>query len=200
MRDKMTAPEMQHLTADELDALLEGEGSHRVTSHLATCSSCLAMFELDRQLVGMLSALPAFNPSVDFEARIMAQVKVGPAITIVPTLAPSPREVAARRRVLIGSLAVGGSVIAGFAWAMANPAAALGAVAPALRQTGEALWVSLQTVASNATEQPWFNSLADTLASPGKALLALVAVGGLYALALTGFRRLLTEPAADARW
>jgi hypothetical protein len=157
------------------------------------------MFELDRRLVGMLSALPTLSPSMEFEARVMAQVNVGPAISLVPA-APSPRELAARRRVLAGALVTGGALAAGFAWAAANPTAALGAVAPTLRQAGETLWSSLQTVAANATEQPWFGSLTDTLASPGKALLVLVAVGGVYALALTGFRRLLTDPAADARW
>lgn len=196
----MTAPDLLHLTADELDAILEGNGSSRSTSHLATCSSCLAMVELDRRLVGALSSLPSLAPSADFEQRVMARVTIGVAPAQAPMVAPSPRALAARRRVLAGSLVTAASVAAGFVWAAANPTAALGAVGPALQRTGETLWGSLQAVASNATEQPWFAAVADSLASPGKLLLAVVAVGGLYALALTGFRRLLTEPAADARW
>ncbi len=196
----MTAPDLLHLTADELDALLDGTAAERATSHLATCSSCLAMFELDRRLVTSLAALPSLSPSADFEQLVMSRVTVAPALVPAPAAAPSPREMAARRRVAIGALLTGGSLVAGFAWAFANPAAALGAVVPALRQTGEALWVSMQTVASNATEQPWFGNVTDALGSPGKVLLAMAAVGALYVVVLTGFRRLLTDPAADARW
>lgn len=196
----MTAPDSLHLSADELDALHVGAASSRVTSHLATCPSCTEMVALDRRLVAMLAALPSLAPREGFEERVMAQVTIAAVPLLVIAPAPSPRELAARRRVVVGSLLTVGGVLGGFAWAAANPTAALGAVAPALRQAGESLWLSLQTVASNATEQPWFGSLAGTLASPGRALLLFVAVGGLYALALTGFRRLLTDPAADARW
>ena len=70
----MTAPELLHLTADELDALLDGAGSARVTSHLETCASCLAMVELDRRLVGALSALPALDPRPGFADRVKNQL------------------------------------------------------------------------------------------------------------------------------
>lgn len=156
------------------------------------------MVDLDHRLVHLLSTLPAFDPGVTFEARVMAGVQLGTAPTSSAVSAPSPRSLAARRRVVIGSVITAGSVVGGFAWASAHPVTALGAVTPALRQAGEALWLTVQTVATNAAEQPWFGSARDLLASPGRALLAMVALGGLYALALTGFRRLLTEPAAHA--
>lgn len=200
MRDQMTSPDLQHLTADELDALLDANASERATSHLATCRSCLAMFELDRRLVTSLAALPSLSPSADFEQLVMSRVTVAPTLVPTPATSPSPREIAARRRVVVGALLTGGSLVAGFAWAFANPAAALGAVAPVLRETGDALWVSMQTIASNATEQPWFGTFTDALGSPAKVLLAMAAVGALYVVALTGFRRLLTDSAADARW
>ena len=192
----MNAPDLLHLTADELDALLEGAGSARVTSHLETCATCLAMVELDRRLVGALSALPALDPRPGFADRVMAKVTVAPALSPAPLVAPTPRSIAARRRALGGSLLAGGSLVAAFAWAIANPAAALDTVAPAF----QGLWVSLQNLVSSGSAQSWSAQLVGAFGSPGKMLLALVAISGVYVVALTGFRRLLTDPVTDARW
>jgi hypothetical protein len=191
MRQKMSATALQHLTTDELDALLDGAGSTRVTSHLETCVNCLATVELDRRLVGALSALPALDPAPDFEERVMARVIIRPAQSPIAVAAPSPRSIAARRRALVGSVLAGCSLVAGFAWAVTHPAAAaLGGFAPVINRNGEALLASLQSMATTAS----------SLASPGRMLLALVAISLVYVIALTGFQRLLTEPATDARW
>ena len=177
-----------HLTAEELDALHDGAGSARVTSHLETCTDCQALVELDRRLVGSLSALPAFDPSPDFEDLVMARVAIAPAASTVAVATPSPRSIAARRRAMVGSLLGGISLVASFVWAAANPTAALGGFEPTLRRGAVSFWLSLQSLADNAV----------LVASPGKMLLAMVALSGLYVVALTGFRFLLTEPVADA--
>lgn len=191
----MNAPDLQHLTADELDARLDGSGSARVTSHLETCASCLAMVELDRRLVGALSALPALDPSPGFADRVMAKVTV-PALSAAPLVAPTPRSIAAGRRAFGGSLLAGGSLVAAFTWAIANPTAALSTVAPAF----QGLWVSLQQLVSSGSAQSWSAQLVGAFGSPGRMLFALVAISGLYVVALTSFRRLLTDPVTDARW
>ena len=196
----MNAPDLRHLTTDELDALLDGAGSARVTSHLETCTNCLAMVELDRRLVGALSALPALDPTPGFADRVMAKVTITPSLSPVTVLAPTPRSIAARRRALVGSLVAGSSLVAWFGWAIANPDAALNTVTPVLRQTGDGLWAAMQNLVSGAAGQSWSADLIGAFGSPGKMLLALVAISGIYVVALTGFRRLLTDPVTDARW
>lgn len=190
-----------HLTADELDALLTGTPTGRVTSHLATCPPCQDMVALDRAVVAALGTLPPFDPAPGFEGRVMARVTVrSPLIEGRLVLPRSPRETAARRRVAIGGLVLGGVLAAGFAWAAANPDAAAGLTTPALRDLGETLWVSVQGLSANAMEQPWFGAVRDALATPARALPAVAGVIALYSAALVGFRRLLAEPATDAGW
>jgi len=195
----MNDPIQPHLTADELDALLVGTGSTRAMSHLATCPSCFALRELDARLVSGLESLPMWEPAAGFPDRVMAQVSIRPAATAASNLL-TVRERSARRRGLVASVVGGGALAAGFAWAVAHPTTALGWTAPTLAGAGETLWVTLQAVAANAAEQPWFGSVRDALATPTRAFPVLVGVLGSYALALVGLRRLLAEPATDAGW
>ncbi|MEO5798944.1 MAG: hypothetical protein ABIZ70_00735 [Gemmatimonadales bacterium] len=190
---------VDHLTADELDALLVGAGSPRATSHLATCPSCVAMRELDVRVVTALGGLPTWEPSAEFADHIMAQVQIRPVLAELPWVL-SARERSARRRVLVASVATGGALAACLAWAVAHPAAALGWSAPTVADAGQSLWVTLQTVAANTAEQPWFGGVRDALATPTRAFPVLVGALGTYALALVALRRLLTEPATDAGW
>lgn len=192
---------LAHLSADELDALHDGSGNERATSHLETCADCRAMVASDLSLIATLSALPSWDPRAGFAERIIA----GLDRSVVPVLAATPagetdRSRSARRRVLIGGLVVGGVVSGGFAWAAFNPGAALDLATPALQDVGQALWLSLQALTANAVEQPWFGAVRDTLASPSRVVPALVGAGLAYAVALIGLRRLLTRPAADAGW
>src|SRR5512141_558547 len=114
----MTTADLSHLTADELDALLDGAGSARVTSHLETCADCLALVEVDRRMVSALSALPALDPHPGFADRVMARVTIKPAMDQASANAPTPRSVAARRRAWAGSLLAGGALVAWFGWAI----------------------------------------------------------------------------------
>ncbi|MES2123312.1 MAG: hypothetical protein V4503_01365 [Gemmatimonadota bacterium] len=188
---------LDHLTADELDGLADGSASPRAVSHVATCTTCAELWEQDARLIAMLGHLPSWEPRQDFSDRVMAQVRLGPAVADLPWIL-SDRERRARRRVAVATVAVGGAFAGGLAWAAAHPAAAIGWSAPTVADAGHSLWITLQTVAANATEQPWFDGLRDALATPARAFPMLVGVLGAYALALTGLRRLLTEPATDA--
>jgi hypothetical protein len=195
----MTDTSTQHLTADELDALIGGIGAPRALSHTATCAVCRELVILDRQVVALLGSLPAIDAPAGFEDRVMARITIGAQ---APALAPirSPREVAARRRVLGLTMAGSSAVAAGFVWAAADPSAAHGWSGAALSGLADSLWLSVQTVVANTAEQPWFGAVRDTVATPVRALPYLLGAAGAYALALAGLGRLLAEPATDAGW
>lgn len=195
----MSDANMNHLTADELDALLVGTSLPHAMSHLATCPPCVAMRELDARLVTALSGLPTWEPAADFPERVMARVQIRPVLAELPRVL-TPRERSARRRVLVALATTGGALAAGLAWAVANPTTALGWTAPTVAEAGQSLWITVQTIAANTAEQPWFDSVRDALATPARAFPVLVGVLGAYALALVGLRRLLAEPATDAGW
>jgi hypothetical protein len=95
---------------------------------------------------------------------------------------------------------VSAGIVAGFVWAGAHPAETLRWSGPALQDAGHTLWLSLQAIVANATEQPWFASMRDTLATPARALAALAGIAGAYAIGLLGLRRLMNEPATNASW
>jgi hypothetical protein len=197
----MTASPLTHLTADELDALHEGQRLLRATSHLETCADCRALLESDAALISALEGLPTWDPSSEFLNRVMSQIErpiLRPVVAVAGV--PTPRERSARRRVLVASLLTSGLVTAGFAWAFVDPETAVGLVQPAFQQLTGSLWTSLQAMSANTVEQPWFTTFRDALAPPTRAVPVLVAAAGAYAVALLGLRRLLTRPAADAGW
>jgi hypothetical protein len=188
-----------HLTTDELDAFLEDHPTPRATSHLATCAECQAMVALDREVVFHLGALPEHVPSFRFADGVMARVTVGRPVSAPLVVPVTARAVAARRRVLVAGGFTGAAVAAAFGWAILNPAAALGFASPALQQGGHALWAGMQVGLSYAVDQPVLAWVADMVAAPMRAIPMLVGAAGAYALALTGMRHLLTEPAHHAR-
>ena len=189
-----------HLTADELDAFLTQSATSPLALHVATCPSCAEMVDWDGRLVRALGVLPYFDPATGFSDRVMRGLTPRLAQVTLPATTATPRAAAARRRAFGALVLVGGGMAAGFAWASAHPGDAVRWSGPALQDAGHALWTSLQSVVASATDQPWFSSVRDTMATPMRALLALAAVAGAYAIALTGLRRLMTEPATDAGW
>lgn len=189
-----------HLSADDLDLLLEGHAPIGAASHLETCTACRALAASDRQVVAALAALPTWDPSPLFAERVLSQVARVPAQVAVAPAGPSARAQSARRRVWIGGSLVGGLVTAGFAWALIDPRTAVNLVEPAFQQLTQSLWLSLQAIAANTTEQPWFAPIRDAMATPARAVPALLGVAGVYLVLLLGLRRLLTRPATDAGW
>lgn len=188
-----------HLTTDELDAFLEDHPTPRATSHLATCAECQMMVTLDREVVYHLGALPEHVPSYRFADGVMARVTVGRPVSAPVVVPATPRALAARRRVLVAGGLTGAAVAGAFGWAILNPAAALGFASPALQQGGHALWAGMQVGLSSAVDQPVLAWVTDMVAAPMRAIPILVGAAGAYALALTGMRHLLTEPAHHAR-
>ena len=195
----MTQPTTEHLSADELDALIGGVALARALSHTATCPPCREMLVLDRQLVALLGAMPPIEPMAGFPDRVMARVVMKPMAVLAPAQR-SPREVAARRRVLGFSVLGSSAIAAGFAWAVTDPTAAHGWSGAAMGGVTSSLWLSLQAVVANTAEQPWFGAVRSALATPMRALPFLVGGAGLYAITLAGLGRLVAEPATDANW
>ncbi len=191
----MNAPEPHHLTADELDAILDGTTIERASAHVAGCTICRTMVDLDRQVVDALALLPLVDPSPGFAPRVMARVTIH-----APPVEVTVRALSARRRVAVGAVLVTAAVTGGFAWAASHPAAALAWADPALQGIGQTLWTSVQAAAANMVEQPWFDGTRDLLAAPARAVPIIGAAAALYAAALVGLRRLLSEPVPDARW
>lgn len=196
----MNSHDPQHLTTDQLDAFLTENRAPEAVSHLATCAACTEMVARDARVVAMLAALPYFDAAPGFAERVLGGVTARAAAVAPAPVFSTPRAAAARKRALGALVLAGGGITAGLIWASANPADALSWSAPALRDTGHALWVSLQTVVANATEQTWFSSVRDAMATPTRALLFVGIAAGAYAVALLGLRRLMTEPATDAGW
>lgn len=193
-------PPSLHLSADDLDALLEGITSPQVTSHIETCALCRRMVDLDRRLSRVLASLPEELPSIGFADQVMARVRVGSDTVLAPHPTRTARELAARRRVWVGGGLTATAVAGGFVWAALNPADAMGFATPAWQQAGQSLWLGVQGLAANTVEQPWFETVRAGLGSPSRAAVALLGAAGLYTLALVGMRRLLTEPAPHASW
>lgn len=190
-----------HLTADELDAFLIDKSSPLASSHVATCPSCAAMVAADARVVAALRALPLFNPSAAMSDAIMARIRVSAAEAVaVPVAGPTPRSVAARRRAVVGLSVGAASLVTGFGWAMLHPADAVRWSSPAVDSAAHTVWLSLQHLVGGAMTQPWFGTVRDTLTSPVHALIASAGVAAVYALALVGLRRLMSEPAPDASW
>ncbi len=197
----MTQASTTHLTADELDALLQGIATMRAQSHTATCRLCAEMVRLDRQVIAALGAFPPVTLPMrgDFEDRVMARVDLRSAPVVQP-VATTPRAVAARRRFLGLTLTAGTAVAAGFAWAALDPDRANGLSGAALGGMADTLWLSLQTMVANTAEQPWFTAVRGALSTPAQALPFVIVGAGAYAAALAGLGRLLAEPATDAGW
>lgn len=188
-----------HLTTDELDAFLEEHPTPRATSHIATCAECRSMVALDREVVLHLGALPEHVPSFRFADGVMARVTVGRPVSAPVVVPATSRAAAARRRMVVAGGLTGAAVAGAFGWAILNPAAALGFATPALQQGGHALWAGMQVGLSSAVDQPVLAWIAEMVAAPMRTIPVLIGAAGAYALALTGMRHLLTEPAPHAR-
>ncbi len=92
----------QHLSAEEVQALLEGElpGRERARAeeHLDSCARCSEELETWRLLFSELGELPALEPRSGFSERVMAEVEV-----------PERMPLAARIRARLGALLPAGA-------------------------------------------------------------------------------------------
>jgi hypothetical protein len=193
----MTPVPGPHLTPDDLDAWLAGALAPAAQEHLAHCPACQERADTEREIVTLLRGMPIFGPAPGFADRVMARVRVPAAAPATPPL-PLRRRVFASRRslALAASLLVllTASMAGSIVWTLGHQQTLAEIGRWAALTAGQAAWVGVRSLASNAIEQPWFAALKGLAAHPGRlgfatALAAAAYLGGLLAL-----RRLLALP------
>ncbi len=92
----MTGMSSEHLSAEVLQAFLEGDLPGRegasVEQHLGSCARCDSELEVWRSLFSELGSLPSRRPSEGFRDRVMADVRI---------LAPLPLAARIRNRIVV---------------------------------------------------------------------------------------------------
>lgn len=191
----MTRDFDQHLTADELDLVLENGVTESVRAHLTACPDCSRLVAADRQLVHELSRLALHVPSVGFEDRVMAAVRITGPLTATAALR---RRVFSTRRSLLTAamlvLGLVGSMGASIAWSLAHRDALL-AFSQSLRDgASRVVWTTVQSLATSLIEQPWYAGVRGVLDTPERLAFALgaVVIGWLGGMLL--LRRLVALP------
>jgi hypothetical protein len=202
----MTDPRQHHLSADDLDALLEQTASESAQSHLYGCSACRELAAAERALVRALEGLPRFAPSAEFADRVMARVTVrhkAPARSSLK-LADMLRS---DRRAMLRAAAVAvilvGAITASALWTLAHRDLLSLWGSQALAVVDGWLWLGLRTMAATVTAQPWYGSVRDLLGSPGRLAVALALGSVAYLAGLLALRRLVafpSRPMPHANW
>ena len=186
----MTRAHEQHLTLDEIDALLEDAPYAAAHPHLLGCTACRERIDSEREIVARLAALPYATPSLDFADRVMARVTV-PQPATVPvrrSVVPSFRRWAIAASILVALMATS------VAWSLLNQELLTGTVSSLGNGALDWAWLTLRGVAANVMEQPWYAGLRGFFGDPVRLAMisggiTLVYLGGVFAL-----RRLMALP------
>jgi len=185
-----------HLTPDDLDALLVGSMSAPVRTHLGECGSCRSLAATDRAVVTRLERLPRFSPAPGFPDRVMARVSIAgsPVRSILGLTVRLPTSRLAAS--IAAVLAIG--LVTSVVWTLGNREvlAAWGQQATAL--VDRWLWLGLQTLAANLTEQPWYDSARAAVGSPVRLAAASVAIVATWSAGILALKRLVTAPSRVA--
>jgi hypothetical protein len=191
----MTRPSGAHLSFDEMDACLTGVPAPELQRHLDQCQTCMEQLRADREIAEQIAGLPLMGPGEGFSERVMASVIIPDPFAI--------RSIQATRRRLFATpnaLAAGvllfllGSMAGSVIWSLTHQATLASIGSWFISQGGQAIWLSIQGLASNFIEQPWYSGIKALIENPGRlalysGLASLAYLGGLVAL-----RRLLTAP------
>ena len=185
----MTRPYEQHLTLDDIDALLEDASYAAAHPHLLGCTACRERIDSEREIVTRLAALPYAAPSPQFAERVMARVTMPAprAVTVRRSVRPSVRLALAASVVL---LAMAGSVL----WSIANRELLSAATSSLGNGALDWAWLTVRGVAANLIEQPWYAGIRGFFGDPIRLAMisggiTLVYLGGVFAL-----RRLMALP------
>ena len=193
----MTRPSGAHLSFDEMDACLIGVPSPELQRHLDQCQSCMEQLRADREIAEQIAALPLMGPGEGFSERVMASVVIPDPFAIRSIQATRRRLFATPRSLanaaglllfLIGSMA--GSVI----WSLTHQATLASFGSWIISQGGQAIWLSVQGLASNFIEQPWYGGIKGLTENPGRLALYSGLASFAYLGGLVALRRLLTAP------
>ena len=181
-----------HLSADDLDAWLEGRLGSARSEHLRHCARCYELVERERDLVDLLAALPRFAPRADLPDRVMARVRIPR-----PAAAPARRALAIPRLSGLAAALLGVTLVgmgASVAWSLGNRELLELWGARALEAASQLFWVSVQAVASSLLDQPWFRDVREFVFAPGRLLPVLGAASLVYASGLLALKRLMALP------
>lgn len=181
---------LTHLTADDLDAWIEGRLGSARAGHLRHCAECRDLVERERALMELLGALPRLAPAAGFEDRVMARIRVPE-----PRRADAPTRATRRPIAAVVAVAMAG-MAASIAWSLGNRELLESWGAWLLGESSQLFWVSVQAVASNLLEQPWSREVRSFIAAPGRLLPVLGAASLVYASGLLALRRLMALPTA----
>ena len=199
----MTDLTPQHLTPEDLDLWLAGGLPPGRLVHLDDCPDCFALAHAERRVVALIAALPVIAPRAGLADSVMAAVRV-PA---TPVRAPwrvfaHPSLLGPRWKALVAASAalVAGATVS-VAWSLAHPDALPALGGWVAGEASQWFWVTVRTLASNVTEQPWYGAARSLLGSPARAVLVSAGCLLLYASGVLAMRRLLTPAAGvpDAR-
>lgn len=193
----MTRLHDSHLTAEELDILLEQAPGTEVQAHIYACVPCRNLAEADRRLVEHLRHLPSFAPRADFADRVMTRVKIQPAladrfILRLPSWVHGGGRSVRRAAALTVTLVSG--MAASIVWSLANRDLLASWGNQTLSLLEGWAWTSLRTMAANVTAQPWYGAVREFLDSPERLGLAAVVLLTGYAAGLLALRRLVAIP------
>jgi hypothetical protein len=158
--------------------------------------------DFDPWLDAQLAALPQFAPSVGFEDRVMASVRVPDPFAIRSIASTRRRLFASPRATAVAvSLAVlvVGSMAASVVWTLANRDALLAFATWFSTEAGQWAWVGLRGGALTLMEQPWFAGFRALLDDPGRLALASAFGTLVYVTGVLALRRLLAVPAPTQR-
>jgi hypothetical protein len=193
----MTRPSGAHLSPDEIDACLAEVPSSELQRHLDQCQACLEQLRADREIAEHISALALMSPREGFADRVMAAVTIPDPFAIRSMQATRRRLFATPKSLAYAAgllLFVVGSMAGSVVWSLTHQATLSSIGSWLMAQGVQAMWLSVQGLASNFIEQPWYRGARGLIENPGRlaiysGLASFAYFGGLLAL-----RRLLAVP------
>jgi hypothetical protein len=188
-----------HLTPDDLDALLVGSMSATVRTHLGECGLCRALATTDRAVITGLERLPRFSPSPGFPDRVMARVAVVKASTrsILGLRFRVPTGRRARLAASVGVVLFAG-VTSSVLWSLGNRDVLAAWGQQALTLLSNWLWLGIQTLAANLTEQPWYGPVRTAIDTPAKLAAAGAGFVVAWSAGILALKRLIALPSRAA--
>jgi hypothetical protein len=180
----------QHLTPADVEAWLEGKLSLAASTHVGQCDACRTQLRAEGALIEELQRLPRYAPSVDFEERVMARVRL-PAARPVAAPAAAP---ARRSRRWLAAAGVVGVLGASLTWSIANQTVLTDASQWALGEGWAAASSAADQLRSLLAAQPAYREIRDAVGTPARLAAVSSALAVLYGTGVLALRRLLALP------
>jgi hypothetical protein len=151
----------------------------------------------EREIAEQIAALPLMSPAEGFADRVMASVVIPDPFAIRSwqatrrRLFTTPKAFAHAAGLLLFLL---GSMAGSVAWSLTHQATLASIGSWFIAQGGQAVWLSIQGLASNFIEQPWYSGIKGLIENPGRLALYSGLASFMYLGGLLALRRLLAVP------